>query len=47
MVLPSTLKKMTPDMFKDYGSLKTVWVAKGCKVDVKKFVGSSVTVLKK
>lgn len=44
VVLPSTLREMHPDMFKDCSALKIVWVAKGCPLNVKSFVGSGVEV---
>ena len=46
VVLPSTLREMSPDIFRNCTDLKTVWVAEGCKVDVKKFVDNQVNVLK-
>ena len=46
VVLPSTLREMSPDVLRDCEDLKTVWVAKGCKVKVKDFVSHSVRVKK-
>ena len=46
MVLPSTLKEMSPDMLNGCYVLKTVRVARGCPVDVEKFVDSKVKVLR-
>lgn len=45
VALPSTLREMMPDIFCGCRSLRTVRVAKGCGVDVRKFVGESVEVL--
>lgn len=44
VVLPSTLREMSPNIFKDCGSLKTVWVAKGCKLNIRLLVGFFVRV---
>ena len=44
VILPSTLREMRPDIFKGCSSLKTVRVAKGCRVKVKKFVEKDVKV---
>ena len=44
IVLPKTLKEMSPDIFKCCDSLKIVRVAKGCPINVKKFVKSGVDV---
>ena len=44
VVLPSTLREMTPNIFDGCDSLKTVWVAKGCRVKVRKLVGKDVEV---
>ena len=46
MVLPSTLREMSPDVLRDCEDLKTVWVAKGCRIEVKDFVNRSVRVKK-
>ena len=46
MVLPSTLKEMSPNMFSSCYALKTVRVALGCPVDIEKLVGSKVKVLR-
>ena len=40
MVLPSTLREMSPEIFNDRGSLKIVRAAKGCAARVGDFVGS-------
>ena len=44
VVLPSTLRQMSPDIFKGCDSLRVVRVARGCPLDVRKFVGSRVKV---
>lgn len=46
VVLPSTLREMSPDIFKNCADLKTVRVAEGCRADVEDFVSSSVKVKK-
>ena len=46
VVLPSTLREMSPDVFRDCESLKTVWVAEGCRIEVKDLVSRSVRVKK-
>ena len=45
IMLPGTLKKISPDLFNSCDNLKIVQVAKGCKVKVRKFVSNSVKVL--
>ena len=47
MTLPSTLQEMSPEIFKDCDALRTVWVMKGCRVDVRRFVDKKVKVLKR
>ena len=47
VVLPSTLREMSPDMFNGCDSLRVVRVARGCALDVRKFVGSRVKVRRK
>lgn len=44
VVLPSTLRKMSPEIFKGCDSLKIVWVADGCPIDIRKSVTSNVEV---
>ena len=44
IVLPSTLREMSPDVFRDCGSLKTVRVARACPLDVGGFVREGVEV---
>ena len=44
IILPGTLREMSPDIFKNCNSLKTVRVAKGCSLDIRKFVGENVEV---
>ena len=44
ITLPSTLREISPAIFDGCDSLKTVWVAKGYKAKVKKFVGTNVEV---
>ena len=45
IVLPSTLREMSPEIFRDCGSLKIVRVARDCPIDVGKFVSGKVEVL--
>ena len=47
VVLPSTLREISPDIFKGCKSLKIVRVAKGCAVNVRKLVGFFVKVRQK
>ena len=47
VVLPSTLRQMSQDIFKGCDSLRVVRVARGCPLDVRKFVGSRVKVRRK
>ena len=47
VTLPSTLQEMSPEIFKDCETLRTVWVMKGCRVDVRRFVDKKVKVLKR
>ena len=47
MTLPSTLQEMSPEIFMGCDALRTVWVMKGCRVDVRKFVDKKVKVLKR
>ena len=42
IVLPSTLREIASGIFNDCKDLKTVWVAEGCPLDVRKFVGDTV-----
>ena len=42
VVLPSTLREISPNIFKNSGSLRTVWVTKDCPVCVESLVDSSV-----
>ena len=44
MTLPSTLKDMKKDIFNGASNLRVVLVARGCAVDVRKYVGFSVEV---
>ena len=44
IILPGTLREMSPNIFRDCDSLKTVRVAKGCSLDIRKFVGENVEV---
>ena len=44
IMLPSTLRELPPDVFRDCKNLKVVWVARGCPLDVRKFVGEGVEV---
>ena len=46
VVLPSTLREISPDVFRDCEYLKTVWIAEGCRIEVKDFVNLSVKVKK-
>lgn len=45
-MIPSTLRKISPEIFKGCNSLKIVRAASGCEVEVEKFVGGSVKVLR-
>lgn len=45
IALPSTLREMSSEIFRDCGSLKIVRVARGCPIDVGKFVDRKVEVL--
>ena len=47
VVLPSTLRELHPDIFRDCKRLRTVRVARGCAVKVRKFVGFLVRVRQK
>lgn len=47
IILPSTLREMSPDIFRDCKDLKTVRVAKGSQIKVRKFVGITVRVRRK
>ena len=47
VVFPGTLREVSPRVFEGCGGLQTVLVARGCSVDVGKFVGSSVRVQRK
>lgn len=47
IVLLSTLKEMPLGIFDNCDALKTVWVAKGCQVDIRKYVKDSVDVRQK
>lgn len=47
IMLPSTLREISYNIFEDCESLRVVRMAKGCKAKVKKCVGKSVKVLKK
>ena len=44
VVLPSMLREISPNIFKNSGSLKTIRVAKDCSVCVESLVGSGVEV---
>ena len=44
VTLPSTLKEMKKDIFNGAFNIKVVLVARGCAVDVSKYVESSVEV---
>ena len=46
IILPGTLREMSPDIFRNCEDLKTVRVTKGCKVEVNNFVNRSVKVKK-
>ena len=46
-MLPSTLREVPQDIFKDCGSLRVVRVAKGCPLDIEKYVGENVKVVPK
>ena len=43
-MLPSTLKSTKKNIFDGASNLRVVLVARGCAVDVRKYVGSSVEV---
>ena len=45
IALPSTLREMFSEIFRDCDSLKIVRVARSCPIDVGKFVGGKVEVL--
>ena len=47
ITLPSTLKEMGENVFKDCNNLKTIWVGEGCALDVRKYVGKDVEVRRK
>ena len=47
VVLPSTLREISPKVFGDCDSLRTVRVARDCSVDVEGLVGSRVEVKRK
>ena len=47
VVLPGTLRQISPDMFKGCDSLRVVRVARGYPLDVRKFVDSRVKVRRK
>ena len=47
VALPSTLREMSPRVFKGCDSLRTVRVAKDCPVDVEGHVGNRVKVKRK
>ena len=44
VVLPSTLREVSPDIFRGCKSLKLVRVAKSCPLDIKKYVRKDVVV---
>ena len=44
VVLPGTLREISPEIFKDCDSLRTVRVAKDCPIDVESMIDSSVEV---
>ena len=44
ILLPSTLYEIGPNLFVNCDSLRTIRVAKGCKVQVKQLVGEDVKV---
>ena len=44
IVLPSTLRELPPDVFRDCGSLRVVRVARACPLDVGRFVREGVEV---
>lgn len=41
------MREIEETAFNDCGSLKTVWVEKGCKIKVKEYVPKSVKVKRK
>ena len=45
ITLPSTLKEMGSDVFRDCSDLETVWVEEGCALDVREHVADSVVIL--
>ena len=47
ITLPATLKSLYAYTFSDCRNLKTVWVERGCALDVRKYVGSNVDVRQK
>ena len=47
IVLPKTLRQISPNIFAGCDSLRTVQVGKGCPVDIKNLVGGTVNVLRK
>ena len=46
IVLPGTLREMPSDVFRKCDRLRVVRVAEGCPLDIRKFVGESVEVLR-
>lgn len=45
ITLPSTLKEIHDDAFKNCNNLKTIWIEEGCTPDVRKYVGNSVDIV--
>lgn len=46
VVLPGTLAEIPQDIFEDCADLRVVRVAEGCPLDVEKYVGEDVEVLR-
>ena len=47
ITLPNTLMEIDTDAFSDCKSLKTVWVGRGCVLDVRNYVDDGVVVRRK
>lgn len=47
VVLPGTLKDMSPNLFRGSSSLKIVWVGNGCRINVSRLVNPQVRVWRK
>ena len=47
ITLPSTLREIGENVFNTCPNLKTIWVEKGCTLDIKAFVDENVKVRRK